>query len=164
MGFKLAVVVVSAYRHCPALGLLQTALYAGLQKTDEHSAGQTNIRLVLSRYPVGNKVIVPMPRENGRHHRKGARSESPRIKGEVFKARVLSVWKETRPHQKMRPTPSDTSKSLAELNSKRRGDVTEVRDHPRRRESATGWQGRRSGATVNLPSFLWASMYLRTAT
>jgi hypothetical protein len=100
---------------------------AGLRKADEHGVGQTNIRSLLSRYSVGNNVVVPMARENGwHHHRKGARSESHEIKGEVFKARVLSVWKATRPHQKMRPTPRDIKQSSGQK-SKRRGDVTEVR-------------------------------------
>jgi hypothetical protein len=93
---------------------------AGLRKADEDGVGQTNIRSPPSRIPGRKQTegVVPMPRENGWHHRKGARSESHEIKGEVFQARVLSVWKVTRPHQKMRPTPRDISKALAELEEK----------------------------------------------
>jgi hypothetical protein len=58
---KLAVMVVSANRHCPALGLLQTQGFifclAGLRKADLHGVGQTNIRSLASRSPVGNKVL-----------------------------------------------------------------------------------------------------------
>lgn len=79
--------------------------------------------LAASRSPPGNKVpvvVLTMPRENAWHHRKGARSESHEIKGEVFRVRVLSMWKETRPHQKLRPTPRDIKQSIgAELEEKR---------------------------------------------
>lgn len=63
-------VVVSVSRHCPAFGLLQTRLYilpsiSGPRKADELGGGQTDIRSLPNKYPVGNKVVVLMPRENG---------------------------------------------------------------------------------------------------
>jgi hypothetical protein len=112
MGLKLAVVVVSANRHCPALGLLQTRLYIlPCRATESRLAWRWTNKHPLAGKQIPSRKQSTMPRKNGWHHRKGVRSESHEIKGEVFQARILSVWRETRPHQKMRPAPRDIKQS-----------------------------------------------------
>jgi hypothetical protein len=52
---------------------------------------------------------TPVRKQSGSSYAKkewlaSSRPESHEVKGEVSQVRVLSVWKETRPHQKVRPT------------------------------------------------------------
>ena len=125
MGFKLAVVMVSAYRHCPSLGLPQTRLYSTLQDYEKPTIMALD-KQTSARCQVGNKEVFLMPRENDWHHRKGTKSESHDIKGEVFQMRVLSAWKTTRPRASEDETDATRHEAKHWQNSRRRGDVTEV--------------------------------------
>jgi hypothetical protein len=66
MGFKLAVVVVSAHRHCPAFVTVTAAknLKAVLRDYEKRMsmpvALDNNICSLPSRYPVGKKGVFPM--------------------------------------------------------------------------------------------------------